>query len=174
MADKTWKAVERRIAVKAGTRRNPGSGRSGGTGRSDDAQHDRYYIEVKTHRTATAPGSAIVNVYTRAAKMAAQEGDKIPIVVIAPFRKRRQIALVDYDLVLAALDALWATEEAEAGIVRTAEAAEPDALMAWGARGGVVYEGPRHAFTQGYLAACQDGAVAEAKRIGQGIQEARG
>jgi len=48
MTDKTWKAVERRIAKVLGGKRNPLSG-SSSRHTSGDVIHDKYYVEIK-HR----------------------------------------------------------------------------------------------------------------------------
>ncbi len=49
MADKTWKAVERRVAQVLGGRRNPTSGAAEFLPTHGDVQLDGFYVEVK-HR----------------------------------------------------------------------------------------------------------------------------
>jgi hypothetical protein len=47
MTDKSWKALERRIAAAFGTRRTPLSGSNSGHDTDSDTLSDRYYIEAK-------------------------------------------------------------------------------------------------------------------------------
>lgn len=51
MADKPWKAAERRLAALFGTRRRPLSGGNQGQGFRDDAIHDDLHLECKYSRT---------------------------------------------------------------------------------------------------------------------------
>jgi hypothetical protein len=73
--DKTWKAVERRVAEFFGTRRNPLSGENSGHSRSDTL-HPDYYIEVK-HRTK----HTTYTLHDETTERAKQEG-KTPISVL--------------------------------------------------------------------------------------------
>ena len=75
MADKTWKAFERRVARWFGAERNPLSGGNGKHTRSDSL-HPTLFIETK-HRKEWA----ILNLWFKARKMAKLE-HKIPLVAI--------------------------------------------------------------------------------------------
>ena len=75
MADKTWKAFERRIAKFFGSERNPLSGGNSKQTRSDSL-HDKLFIECKwTQR------SALVTLYKKTKELAKLE-NKIPVLAI--------------------------------------------------------------------------------------------
>jgi hypothetical protein len=75
--DKTWKAVERRVASLFKTRRTPLSGKSSQHGTSADTLHPHLYIEVK-YRKVHAAVDLFRDTYNKAQK----EG-KTPIVILA-------------------------------------------------------------------------------------------
>lgn len=77
MADKTWKAVERRVAEMFGTDRTPLSGGSSRHTRSDTL-HPRLYIEIK-HR---ARNPWITLFREEVEPLAAKEG-KVPLVILS-------------------------------------------------------------------------------------------
>lgn len=71
----TWKASERRVADKFGTRRNPLSGGNSGVTRSD-TRHSKLFIESKYRQR-----HAVVKLYNDTAKLAKLE-DKVPVVAL--------------------------------------------------------------------------------------------
>lgn len=75
MADKVWKAVERKIARFFGTERAPGSGSSGKITASDTL-HPKLFIEIK-HRSKNA-----VMAWYRKAREKAKREKKIPVVAL--------------------------------------------------------------------------------------------
>ncbi|MDG7047719.1 MAG: hypothetical protein JRN61_01930 [Nitrososphaerota archaeon] len=88
MTDRTWKAVERRVARMFGSERNPLSGSSSRHTQAD-VIHDHLYIEVK-HR-AKIP---FYTVWQDTMTKAAQEG-KVPIVIFHEKGSDQYIAMVD-------------------------------------------------------------------------------
>jgi hypothetical protein len=91
MSDKTWKAVERRVARMFHGKRNPLSGSNSGHTQAD-VIHNRLYIEVK-HR-AKIPFFRVFQETTTKAK---QEG-KIPIVVFHQKSSDKYIAMIDAEI----------------------------------------------------------------------------
>ena len=75
MADKTWKAVERRVAGFFGVRRNPLSGSNSG-GTHSDSLHERLFIETKHRKKHSA-----VSLWRKTEDLAHKE-NKIPVVVL--------------------------------------------------------------------------------------------
>lgn len=75
MADKSWKALERRVAKRFGCGRTPLSGGNGKVTRSDTL-HKRLFIEVKQRATHT------VATLFRATKVQAKAEEKIPLLVL--------------------------------------------------------------------------------------------
>ena len=75
MADKTWKAVERRVASFFGVRRNPLSGSNSG-GTHSDSLHKQLFIETK-HRKK----HAAISLWRKTEELACKE-NKIPVVVL--------------------------------------------------------------------------------------------
>lgn len=74
MADKTWKASERRVAAAFGAKRTVGSGSMGREDRtSSDSTHERLYIEAK-YRARTA----VRSLFDSVRRLAKKEG-KIPV-----------------------------------------------------------------------------------------------
>ena len=88
MPDKTWKAVERRIAKMFGGTRNPLSGRNS-RHTSADIIHPSLYIEVK-HRSRIPFYKVWKDVYAKAKS----EG-KIPVLVIHEKGSETYLAVVD-------------------------------------------------------------------------------
>ena len=88
MPDKTWKAVERRVARMFGAQRNPLSGRNSRHTQADII-HDHLYIEVK-HR-ARIP---FYRVWLETVEKAKQEG-KVPVLILHPKGSDKYIAMVD-------------------------------------------------------------------------------
>ncbi len=76
MPDKTWKALERRLAAQLGGRRNPLSGIRSGHGTHGDLLHPTLYGEFK--HTARA---AILTLLRGTVKLAKRE-HKMPLVVV--------------------------------------------------------------------------------------------
>jgi hypothetical protein len=99
MGDTAWKAVERRVAVKLGGRRNPGSGSNGGAGsRGDYLGRDYLYVETK-HGKRWAVATLFDD--TRAkAKLEKRE----PVCVIHRPNERTYLAVVDLDFLARLLD----------------------------------------------------------------------
>jgi len=75
MADKTWKAAERRIATYFGTERTPLSGGNGKQTRSDTL-HEDLFIEAKWRAKHSA-----VSLWDETKKLADKEG-KTPVVCL--------------------------------------------------------------------------------------------
>ncbi len=79
---KTWKNVERKVALFFGALRNRLSGSSG---REDitasDSTHPRLFIETKYRKSTTTRG-----IYDKAAKLAAKE-NKIPVVCLVDYSR---------------------------------------------------------------------------------------
>ena len=94
MADKTWKAVERRLARFFGAQRNPLSGRNSKHSRSDSL-HPLLYLECK-HRVRH---SAVTLWRDSAAK--AKKENKIPVVALAEKGKRGFFLVIHSDDLLA-------------------------------------------------------------------------
>ena len=87
MADKVWKAAERRVAKLFGTERVPLSGGNDKRTRSDTL-HETLFIEVKHSKQ-----HAHVSVWYATLKLAKREG-KTPVVVLAEKRRQRLFAIV--------------------------------------------------------------------------------
>ena len=75
MADKTWKAVERRVASFFGARRNPLSGSNSG-GTHSDSLHEQLFIETKFRVKHSA-----ISLWKKTEDLAYKEG-KIPVVAL--------------------------------------------------------------------------------------------
>lgn len=75
MADKTWKAAERRVANYFNTERTPLSGGNGKQTRSDTL-HETLFIECKHRQKHSA-----VTLWDETKKLAAKE-DKTPVVCL--------------------------------------------------------------------------------------------
>jgi len=90
MADKAWKAFERRIATSLHTVRTPLSG-SGSRITSSDTLHPDLYIECKT-RQRLAVG-ALMDVTRRKAR---KEG-KQPIIALHEKNRKRTLAVIDWE-----------------------------------------------------------------------------
>ena len=75
MADKTWKAVERRVASFFGARRNPLSGSNSG-GTHSDSLHEELFIETK-HRVK----HSAISLWRKTEELARKE-NKIPVVAL--------------------------------------------------------------------------------------------
>ena len=75
MADKWWKAVERRVAKYFGTERTPLSGGNGKQTRSDTL-HERLFIETKARKKHT-----VISLWDETAEKAKKEG-KIPVIAL--------------------------------------------------------------------------------------------
>lgn len=91
MADKRWKAVERRVAKVFGTRRRRGSGCDVETG-SDDILHDSLHVEIKTSKRPYG----VIKVYDHAAKKAKKE-NKTPVVIITESGSPRMFVVMPLD-----------------------------------------------------------------------------
>jgi len=78
MADKRWKAVERRVAKMFGSERTPLSGGNSKQTRSDTL-HPELFIEIKT----SMHGFMATRLYRETAELAKLE-DKTPLVVLVP------------------------------------------------------------------------------------------
>lgn len=91
MADRSWKAVERRVAAIFGTTRTPLSGRNSRHGTASDSLHEKLFIEVK-HRAYHAP----VTLYMETSELAKKES-KTPVVVLAEKRRHTLFAVCPLD-----------------------------------------------------------------------------
>lgn len=88
MTDKSWKAVERRVARFFGCGRTPCSGGMSGHTRAD-VIHPRLFVEVK-HRARTDVGS----LYMRTRELARAEG-KVPVIALKDKRVKCDLLVVD-------------------------------------------------------------------------------
>ncbi len=89
--DKTWKAVERRVAKLFHTRRTPLSGRSSQHGTSSDSLHPELYLEVKHRQKHSA-----VELFRDTKAKATKEG-KRPVVILAQKNLPNLYAVVPLD-----------------------------------------------------------------------------
>ena len=103
MPDKTWKAVERRVAKMFGGQRNP---LSGGNSRhtQGDVIHPMFFIEVK-HR-AKIP---FLKIWLDTKQKAKKEG-KIPVLIVHQKGSQNYVAVVDAEY-LARLIEAWEKKE---------------------------------------------------------------
>lgn len=76
MADKKWKAQERRVSNFFGTKRVPLSGRNSGHNTSSDSLHERLYIEAKYRKRIP-----IFDLWPEIYKKAKKE-NKIPVLAV--------------------------------------------------------------------------------------------
>ena len=88
MADKTWKAVERRVARMFNAQRNPLSGKNSRHTQAD-VIHNKLFIEVK-HRSRIP----FYKVWEDTKHKAYQE-NKIPVLVIHQKGSKDYIAIID-------------------------------------------------------------------------------
>lgn len=112
MADTRWKRTERRTAAKAGTVRQPLSGRNAGLGSSSDSQHPQLYIEAKDFASPRSKGAAAWSLFETVRKAAKRER-KLPILVFHKRAAKRDLALLDADLAFKLLAQLEGIPEAE-------------------------------------------------------------
>ncbi|MBA7712890.1 hypothetical protein ES703_121881 [subsurface metagenome] len=98
MADKAWKAFERRVAKSLGTVRTPLSGISS-RHTSSDTLHPDLYVECKMRKR-----SLVHTLFTLASKQAKVER-KIPVMAMHVARSHTTIAIIDWDFFLQ----LWHT-----------------------------------------------------------------
>ena len=91
MSDKSWKAVERKVAKSLGTERTPLSGGSSRHTRGDTL-HEKLFIEVKQRKHFS-----ILVLYRATSELARREG-KIPVLAIKEKGKHGELAVIDWDL----------------------------------------------------------------------------
>ena len=91
--DKSWKALERKVAKSMGTERTPLSGGNSKQTRSDTL-HEKYFIEVK-HRKRMA----VLLLYRQTLELARKE-NKIPVLCIKEKGKHGELAVIDWKLFL--------------------------------------------------------------------------
>jgi len=93
MADKAWKAFERRVAHSLGTVRAPLSGGASRHTRSDTL-HPDLYVECKNTQR--------VNVYAlrRETWPLAERESKIPVLALHESRRKGSLAVIDWDFFL--------------------------------------------------------------------------
>jgi len=104
MTDKSWKALERRIAESLGTVRTP---LSGGSSRhtTSDTLHPSLYVECKL-RKASAVHTLFQEVTLEARKEA-----KIPVVVIHLSNTPHSVAVIDWSFFCTLWTAFTAQQE---------------------------------------------------------------
>lgn len=90
MADKSWKAFERRIANALGVKRNPLSG-SNSRHSESDTLHPKYFIECKLR--ARIP---FMKDWDKT-KKCAQKEKKIPLVVFHEKKRKENIVMMSFD-----------------------------------------------------------------------------
>jgi len=88
MADKTWKAHERRIAEKLAGQRIPCSGNGAIAG---DVLHDELFIECKYTSRKFGPRTWLLKAKEQSPP------DKIPIVVVREKSKRDEVVIMGMD-----------------------------------------------------------------------------
>ena len=88
MADKSWKALERRVAKMLNTQRTPLSGGNSKMTQSDTLS-DKYYVEIKYRKKIP-----FLKVFNDTVEKARKEGKK-PIVVFHEAGTKRNIVMLD-------------------------------------------------------------------------------
>ncbi len=91
MTDKTWKAVERRIAKRLGGQRNPLSGIRSGHGTHGDLLHPTLYGEFK-HTVRAA-----ILTLLRATRKLAKREHKMPLIVMHEKGTENYAAVLAFD-----------------------------------------------------------------------------
>ena len=91
MSDKSWKALERKVAKALNSKRNPLSGGSSKHTRGD-VIHETLYIEIK-HRARFS----ILVLYRQVAALGKSE-NRIPVLVIKEKGKKGEVAVIDWEL----------------------------------------------------------------------------
>jgi len=101
MADKVWKAFERKVAGFFGTERTPGSGSSGTFSTSNnplrttsDTLHERLYVEAK--RDKNFLGRQLLRLLDKVSSEAGKER-KIPVVALKEYGRHHFYILVRSD-----------------------------------------------------------------------------
>ncbi len=90
MADKSWKAFERRIAHSLGTKRNPLSG-SNSRHSESDSLHPKLFIECKLRKRIP-----FMKDWDKT-KLGAKKEKKIPIVVFHEKKRKENIVMMSFD-----------------------------------------------------------------------------
>lgn len=90
MADKSWKAFERRIADALGTKRNPLSGSNSGHSESDTL-HPELFIECKLRKRIP-----FMKDWEKTKKSAKKE-KKIPLVVFHEKKRKENIVMMSFE-----------------------------------------------------------------------------
>ena len=91
--NKSWKAVERKVAKSLGTNRTPLSGGNSGHTRSDTLD-EKLFVEVK-HRKHFS----VLSLY-RATQLLARKENKIPVLCLKEKNQRGELAVMDWKLFL--------------------------------------------------------------------------
>lgn len=89
MPEKSWKAVERRIARRLGGERNPLSGIQGGAGTHGDIIHSVFYGEIKHLQRA-----AILTLHAKTGELGRKEG-KTPLTIIHKKGTEQYVVCID-------------------------------------------------------------------------------
>jgi len=93
MADKSWKAEERKVAKAFGSKR----ALMKGTGEKSDIDHPLFCVDVKLRKRWE------VDKWFNKLQDYAQKHDKTPILTLRKPRSKRRLAVVDFDFLIAAL-----------------------------------------------------------------------
>jgi len=93
MADKAWKAEERKVARAFGTKRALAKG----TPEKSDISHSLFCVDVKLRKRWE------VDKWFNELEDYAQKHNKTPILTLRKPRSRRRLAVVDFDFLIAAL-----------------------------------------------------------------------
>jgi len=93
MADKSWKAEERKVAKAFGSKR----ALMKGTSEKSDIDHPVFCVDVKLRKRWE------VDKWFSELEDYAQKHDKTPILTLRKPRSKRRLAVVDFDFLIAAL-----------------------------------------------------------------------
>lgn len=96
MSDKTWKAVERRVAEFWGTERTPLSGGNSRHGTHSDTLHPRVYIEMKHGGGCPTGWPGIVSLFQETEEKAALEKKRAVLIL----HRKGQSRVGQYDTYL--------------------------------------------------------------------------
>lgn len=93
MTDKSWKAIERKVAKSLGTQRTPLSGGNSKQTRSDTLD-EKLFVEIK-HRVSFS----VVSLYRKTSDLAKKE-HRIPVLCLKAKGKHGEVAVIDWKLFL--------------------------------------------------------------------------
>uniref|UniRef100_A0A6M3JIX9 Uncharacterized protein n=1 Tax=viral metagenome TaxID=1070528 RepID=A0A6M3JIX9_9ZZZZ len=91
MSDKSWKAVERKVAKTLGTERTPLSGGNSKQTRSDSL-HDKIYLETKQRAHFS-----VLSLYRETLSKARKE-NKVCVLCLKEKGKHGELAVIDWGL----------------------------------------------------------------------------